>query len=311
MLVIRDITPAVTALRDLLRVDLARCTEEQERICEAAIAKKPSNWELIIGVKNWALALANVCRPYAARCSRIYFLARQQEPAEAALGNMVLALCDHLGVDHNEFYERDWPQPNRLHHFVLHVSGAPLSTQEEADTQMLQFRVPRWEPKSGFARALADLDVHPPVGQDPHFLSADESMALLRNLEEFFRFRLLQELALLYSEAVLATFEVPTHLTAETKTKLSANAIKHRGRPKSTLVETRRVVIRAAADRGFRGHEYCRELDRAGLSTPIEWQRRDNCPKEYAKAWEHWHTDLRTKLRRRISDEKHNAIRNL
>jgi hypothetical protein len=310
-LVIRDITPALTALKDLLKVDLARCTDEQERICEAAIAKKPSSWELIIGVKNWALALANTCRSYAARCSRIYYVARHQEPAHSAVGNMLLALCDHLNVDHNQFYENDWPQPNRLHDFVLHVSGAPLNIQEEGDTQaLLQFRLPRWEPKSTFARALAGLDPHPPAGQDPRFLSINESIELLHNLEEFFRFRLLQEFPLLFSEAVLATFEDPSHMAPEIETMFSKKGIKPRGRPKSILVGTRRVVIRAAAVKGFKGLKYCRALDDARLSTPLEWQRRDNCPKDYTKAWEFPDADQRKKLRQRISDEKHKATRN-
>jgi hypothetical protein len=77
------------------------------------------------------------------------------------------------------------------------------------------------------------------------------------------------------------------------------------GRPKSKVVSDRNDVIRRVATRGVRGASYCSELDRVGLCTPVEWQKRDGCPKKYIDAWNH--PSQAKKWRQRIAGEKSKA----
>lgn len=78
-----------------------------------------------------------------------------------------------------------------------------------------------------------------------------------------------------------------------------------RGRPLSSLAATRREIIRrVAAQEGATGERYCNRLHEAGLSTPMEWQKAEGCPKEYLDAWNHPDQDARRKWRQRISNEK-------
>jgi hypothetical protein len=82
-----------------------------------------------------------------------------------------------------------------------------------------------------------------------------------------------------------------------------------KGRPRSVAVSTRRELLRKIATTGVRGVHYCQALVKAGLSTPLEWQKRDGCPKSYAEAWDHPDPQRRKTFRHRISDEKYKATR--
>src|SRR5450631_128426 len=92
----RDINEALAALSHLLAADLQQCTRNLENAVEEALKSNPSHWELLLGVKNWAVALAGVCRSYAAKCARIHSDASKQSPPDAAMGTLLVALCDHL-----------------------------------------------------------------------------------------------------------------------------------------------------------------------------------------------------------------------
>jgi hypothetical protein len=61
--------------------------------------------------------------------------------------------------------------------------------------------------------------------------------------------------------------------------------------------------------KGIKGEAYCKALD-GKLSTPVSWQKNENCPKRYLDAY--WHSDPveREKWRDRICDERYKAKRN-
>ena len=79
---------------------------------------------------------------------------------------------------------------------------------------------------------------------------------------------------------------------------------KGRGRPQNWLTSMRRQSICDVAATGVKGKQYCQELDARRVSTPIEWQKRDGCPKNYTEAWDHPSLAAQKKWRQRISDEK-------
>lgn len=79
------------------------------------------------------------------------------------------------------------------------------------------------------------------------------------------------------------------------------------GRPRSVLLAARQEVICKTADSGAKGERYCQQLDAAGFSTPLDWQKREGCPKKYIDAWNHPKESERGKWRQRIADEKSKA----
>jgi hypothetical protein len=81
-----------------------------------------------------------------------------------------------------------------------------------------------------------------------------------------------------------------------------------RGRPRSVVVATKQQAIqKIAASTGATGERYCKQLDATGLSTPLDWQKREGCPKKYTDAWNHPKPSERAKWRHRIADEKSKA----
>jgi hypothetical protein len=74
------------------------------------------------------------------------------------------------------------------------------------------------------------------------------------------------------------------------------------------MVTNRRATIQLIP-KEVKGEAYCKALD-GKLSTPIPWQKNENCPKRYLDAY--WHSDPteRKKWRDRISDEKYKAQQN-
>ena len=82
---------------------------------------------------------------------------------------------------------------------------------------------------------------------------------------------------------------------------------KEKGRPPSQTLAIRQEAIRVVAASGARGERYCRQLDEVRLGTPLEWQKRDGCPKNYVDAWNHPIKADRKKWRHRIADEKSKA----
>jgi hypothetical protein len=88
---------------------------------------------------------------------------------------------------------------------------------------------------------------------------------------------------------------------------LDSKSVPKTGRPHSKLTETRRQIIRRVAGTGVEGKEYCDALRAAGLRTSIEWQKSENCPKEFPDAYAHSDPIQRKKWRKRISDEKYKA----
>jgi len=79
------------------------------------------------------------------------------------------------------------------------------------------------------------------------------------------------------------------------------------GRPKSGTVANRREGICRIASTGVTGERYCKAIDNAHLSTPLEWQKREKCSKSYTEAWNHPTPNLRPRWRKRIADEKSKA----
>jgi hypothetical protein len=82
-----------------------------------------------------------------------------------------------------------------------------------------------------------------------------------------------------------------------------------KGRPPNSLVATRQKVLQKIAATGATGEHYCTEVVNAGISTPLEWQKRDGCPASYLDAWNHQNLETRKKFRQRISDEKYKATK--
>jgi hypothetical protein len=107
---ITEIQDAVTAFSRLLLEDLDKATNEQWGLARDAVQRQPSVWTLILSVKRWARALADVCRSYAGKCARVHAVCRVKDPKEAVIGTMLQVLADHL-------------QQNTLRDFVLDAGG--------------------------------------------------------------------------------------------------------------------------------------------------------------------------------------------
>jgi len=192
----------LTAIMQLLDVDLNEVTRQQRDAAEIAIRTHPGNWPMILAVKQWARALAGVCRKHARDCAQVHANRNEQDPETSAMGTIVLALSDHLRLpaDGTLLFD-DWPAENALRDFVLEASGAPV---ELSDGEIVRKpTLPRWEPKSSFGRKIAGLG---PCSQEQgaEFLSVDETQKRLSGLEELFRGALLEGLGTSFSEAVLA-----------------------------------------------------------------------------------------------------------
>src|SRR5258708_7629960 len=91
-------TDAFAALSHLLQEDLNKVTWEHEETAKTALGAAPSQWKLMLAVKHWAAALADVCRSYAGKCAVIHAGCGKQYPATSAVGTIVLALSSHLGL---------------------------------------------------------------------------------------------------------------------------------------------------------------------------------------------------------------------
>jgi|SRR5664280_13347 len=96
-------------------------------------------------------------------------------------------------------------------------------------------------------------------------------------------------------------------MSAETKSEQASNL--RRGRPPDKLRMARREVIQRIAVTGVLGEAYCAALDKAGLRTPVAWQKNEQCPKDYSAAYSHQDPKSRKKWRNRIADEKYKATR--
>jgi hypothetical protein len=197
-----SLADALSASKYLLQVDLNEATCEQEEAARAALKHHPSYSELILAARHWAQALADVCRRHARDCAQVHVNRDGKDPAALAMGTILLALSDHLrlSADGSLLFE-NWPAENALRDFVLEVSGAPIQLIDgEIVTRPT---LPRWEPKSSFARKIAGL-VPYSQEQSTAFLSVDETEKHVRGLEESFRRALLDGLGTSFSEAVLA-----------------------------------------------------------------------------------------------------------
>ena len=197
---------ALAALSHLVQTDFEAATRKEMVTAEAAVQVRPSVWTLVLAVKDWARALAAVCRSHAAKCSEIYVDCNERNPARATMKMLGLLLCDHLGLpaDASVLLTGEWPEGNGMREFVFQVLPAPM---ELINGELITKPVlPRWGPKSNFARRLAGLSSIPPEGKDTEFLTVDETQKMLRGLEESFRNALLDCLSPSFSEAVLASY---------------------------------------------------------------------------------------------------------
>lgn len=197
----------LTAIKQLLEVDLNEVTRKLRDDAEATLRSHPSNWQLIGVVRQWAQALAGVCRKHARDCARVHESRNDRDPAMSAMGTILLALSDHLRLpaDGALLFE-NWPAENALRDFVLEVCGAPIKL---IDGELVRKpRLPRWKPKSSFARKIACLGPYSQE-QSTEFLSGDETENHLRGLEESFRKALLGGLRTSSNEAVLESLKTP------------------------------------------------------------------------------------------------------
>ena len=197
--------PELTAIRQLLELDLHDATLEQEEAARAALERSPSHLELISVVQQWARALAEVCRSHARDCARAHTNRNDPDPSTSSMGTMLLALSDHLRLpaDGTLLFEL-WPAKNALRDFVQRVSGAPV--QLVNGEFVMSPTLPRWEPESRFARRIAGLEPDLPP-QDGRFLSIAETEGHFRGLEDLFRKALLEGLQSSSSEAVLESMK--------------------------------------------------------------------------------------------------------
>ena len=193
----------LAAIKQLLEVDLNGVTGQQRESVAAVLSAHPGNWQMITGVKGWAGALADVCRRHARDCAQVHASRNDRDPATSAMGTILITLSDHLRLpaDGTLLYE-NWPAENAVRDFALEVAGAPIVL---IDGEFVRKpTLPRWEPKSSFARRIAGLQPDPPKGHDAKFLSIEETEKHLRGLEELFRNAMLEGLGTSFSEAVLA-----------------------------------------------------------------------------------------------------------
>jgi hypothetical protein len=205
-------TDALIEIRRLLEVDLNTVTWEQEQSAKTKLQADPSTWELMLAVKAWARALADVCRRHSAKCAEIHADRGEQDPATAALGTMLRAVCAHLRLqdpDNSLLFlgVKLWPKSNAVRDFVLYVAGAPVELKH--GELVVTPRLPRWEPKGSLGRRIAGLSPDAPQGPNAAFLSIKETRKVLRGLEESFQDVLQDRLGASFSEAVLATYKDP------------------------------------------------------------------------------------------------------
>jgi len=95
-----------------------------------------------------------------------------------------------------------------------------------------------------------------------------------------------------------------TAAEVRSETHLSS-ARTQKGRPRNKLKLDRQEIIAKVSAQGFEGEEYCNELLRVGLSTPIRWQKDENCPIKYPDAYSRPNPTERKKWRQRIANEKY------
>jgi len=202
----RKHSQALDALRHLLQVDFETATKKEMVTAEAAAQESPGAFHLMLAVKDWAIALATVCRLHVAECAEIYADCGEQDTTNAALKTVLLALCNYLWLPVSTtsiLYTDEWPEQNAVRQFVLQVSGAP---SEFVDDELVTRVLPRSEPHSRLARMLAGLTPTPPEGKDAAFLTVDETQNVVRGLEESFRNALLRSLENSYCAALLANY---------------------------------------------------------------------------------------------------------
>jgi hypothetical protein len=286
---------ALIAVSQLVREDLEQITSEQLDAAAAALASHPSYSELVSAVKRWAKALGGVCRSHAGRCAQAHGHYNGKDIEQATVQTLGLALCEHLHIPldtsllMNELITEPWPESNRVREFVLEIANAPTDTNDFLHRLPL---LPRWQPKSGFARRIAGLEPNPPGGQDARWLSANETQERLRGVEEAFRQSVIPGLGASFAEAVLGTLDRSTTRDIQSHGR--------KGRPIDRKKDDRRKRIREVAKRGVTGRDYTRVLDNEGIETPAGWQQ-EGCPKKYSDAYKS------PKFRPRIYDEKHKA----
>jgi RNA polymerase sigma factor (sigma-70 family) len=188
----------LVAIKELLKADLDDVRWKQEDHAKGALRDDPSDFELMLAVKRWARAIAVVCRSHAGRCAEIHAGRGEPDPASAAMGTILLAVADHLGLPADEtLLSEDWPEENNLRNFVLYAAGAPIRLID--GDLVTESTIPRWEPKSRLARRMANLSDD--RADSSPFLSVDETRDVLRGLEESFRATLLERIGLSFSEA--------------------------------------------------------------------------------------------------------------
>jgi hypothetical protein len=295
----------LAAIADLLQRDLQKITLEQRKAASEALKDEPSHWTLASAIRQWAAALADACRSYAARYAEILVDFQEPNPVTTAQGHTLLDLLGHLRLrgDLSVLFD-EWPeaQENAVRDFILELSGARMQINVDAKS-VIRPLLPRWD------RGM-HLLVQP---QDP-FLSEDESSEVLRNLERAFCYQLWEDLGSAWeSEAVLASYRRQAGTSAKSQATFISSNAQHRtkGRQKSKFVAMRNEVIWFVAATGARGERYCQALDEKNLQPPLEWQKRDGCPNRYVAAWNHPTSTTRSKWRKRIADEKYKATRSL
>jgi predicted DNA-binding protein (UPF0251 family) len=201
---------AFDALNHLLHADFETATKKQMVTAEAAADASSGALPLILAIKHWAFALADVCRLHVGKCVEINADCGEQNPTKAALEMVALALCKYLWLPTSRtstlFSNDDWPEQNAVREFVFQVSGTPVDL---IDSELVTKTVlPRSEPKSRLARMIAGLSPTPPEGKDAPFLTVDETQKVVHGLEESFRNALFDGLQNAYSAALLANYRV-------------------------------------------------------------------------------------------------------
>jgi hypothetical protein len=197
---------ALAALSNLLKEDLKKVTWEQEEGARIALREDPNTLHLIVALKRWATALAAVCCSYAGKYAQMHESSGAQNPAAAALESIKLVLSEHLNLPRDgTLASEHWPEHNGVRDFVLYAADVPVDIVN-GDLVPRQ-TLPRWEPKTPFARRIAGLIKDQPQDREhATFLSVDETLEHLRGLEESFRKALLDKLGSSFNEAVLATY---------------------------------------------------------------------------------------------------------
>jgi hypothetical protein len=187
---------ALVAFKHLLETDLDDIKYSQEENAKADLAEHPSNLKLLSAVKRWARAIGDRCRSCAAKCPEIDL----GDASRPVMGIILIVISDHLRLPPDlTLLFPDWPENNGVRDFVLEVGGAPVDLV--SGKFVVQPTLPRWEPKSRFARRIAGLRVDPP--KNSPFLSIDETRDVVRGIEESFRTTLFSRLRLVESQIVL------------------------------------------------------------------------------------------------------------